>query len=98
MKIVLTISLMLALAVPSFAQRDTELYGYMRYSNRSAARGVVVTIGNFSVASDDKGFYKISYLRRGVKEVLVTPPGKHTRSFRVIVGDRATQRDFTIDW
>jgi hypothetical protein len=98
MKIVLTLSLTLLLMVSAFAQRDTELYGYIRYNNQSAARGVVVSIGNFSVATDQNGFYKIGYLRPGVKEVFITPPGKQTRSFRVVVGNNATHRDFTIDW
>lgn len=98
MKAVLTISLILVFLVPAFAQRDSELYGYVRYANNSAARGVIVSIGNFSVATDANGYYKMGYLRPGLKVVLITPPGKETRSFKVLVGSSPTQRDFIVDW
>jgi hypothetical protein len=77
---------------------DSALSGYVRYGNSSAAKGVVLSIGNFSVTSDGGGYYQIGYLRPGVKTVWVTPPGRQARSFSVQVGARPTQKDFVVDW
>ena len=100
MKAVLSISLILILvaAAAATAPADTALSGYVRYQNNSAAKGVVVSIGNFSVTTDANGYYRIDYLRPGVKTVLVTPTGRQTRSFQVQVGASPTQRDFRVDW
>jgi hypothetical protein len=76
---------------------NSELSGYVRYGS-SPAKGVVLSIGNFSVTSDGNGYYKLGYLRPGVKTVWVTPPGKQARSFSVQVGAGPTQKDFVVDW
>ena len=100
MKAVLSISLMLIIVVAAAAtpQKDTALSGYVRYTNKAAAKGVVLSVGSFSVTTDANGYYRIGYLRPGAKTVLVTPPGKQTRSFPIQVGANSTQKDFTIDW
>lgn len=100
MKAIRIISLILILvaAAAATAQPDTALSGYVRYKNNSAARGVVLSVGNFNVTTDANGYYKMGYLKPGTKVVLVTPPGKQTRSFTVQVGATPTQKDFFVDW
>jgi hypothetical protein len=98
MKFAISFTLVLVLVTVTLAQRSSELSGYVRYSDNSPARGVILSIGNFSVATDANGFYKMSYLAPGVKAVAVTPPKKITRTFRVVVNNNPTQRDFKVDW
>lgn len=98
MKVVLGFSLILFLAVAGAAQRASELSGYLRYKDKSAAKGVVVSIGNFSVVTDANGYYKVSYLKPGLKVVSITPPDKATRSFKVMIGTKPTQKDFVVNW
>lgn len=98
MKAIRIVSLILILVAAAAAQPDTALSGYVRYSNRTAAKGVVLSVGNFSVTTDANGYYKMGYLRPGAKVVSITPPGKQTKSFPVQVGAAPTQKDFTIDW
>lgn len=100
MKIVLSISLTLILILVAAAapQRDSQLSGYVRYNNRTAAKGVVLSVGSFSVTTDVNGYYRIGYLKPGAKMVSITPPGKPTKSFPVQVGANPTQRDFNVDW
>jgi hypothetical protein len=80
------------------AQGGSELSGHVQYGNGAAAKGVVLSIGNFSVTSDGSGYYKIGYLNPGMKTVWVTPPGKQAKSFQVQVGASGTQRNFVVDW
>ena len=98
MKVVLGFSLILLLAVAGAAQHASELSGYLRYKDKSAAKGVVVSIGNFSVVTDDNGYYKVTYLKPGLKVVSITPPNKATRSFKVMIGTKPTQKDFVVNW
>jgi hypothetical protein len=98
MKTTLCIALLFVCLVAAAAQRPTELYGHIRNSDNSPARGVVVGIGNLNVTSDNAGNYRLTYVKPGTNVVSLTPSGKATRSFRVAVGSAPTQQDFKIDW
>ncbi len=98
MKTALCVTLMFVCLVAAAAQRPTELYGHIRNSDNSPARGVVVSVGNLNVTSDNAGNYKLAFVKPGTNVVSLTPSGKATRSFRVAVGSAPTQQDFTIDW
>jgi hypothetical protein len=98
MKTVLCVTLMFVCLVAAAAQRPTELYGHIRNSDNSPARGVVVSIGNLNVTSDNDGNYRLTFVKPGTNVVSLTPARKATRSFRVAVGSAPTQQDFTIDW
>ena len=98
MKIGLSFTLVLFLVIAALAQSSSELSGYVRYGDNSPVRGAVLTIGNFNVATDGNGYYKMSYLRPGQKMVSVTPPNKETHYFPVVVNNGPTQRDFTVNW
>jgi hypothetical protein len=98
MKTTLCITLLFVCLVAAAAQRPTELYGHIRNSDNSPARGVVVGIGNLNVTSDNAGNYRLTYVKPGTNVVSLTPSGKATRSFRVAVGSAPTQQDFKIDW
>lgn len=98
MKFALSFTLVLFLVMAALAQDSSELSGYVRNSDNTPAKGVIVSIGNFNVATDAKGYYKMGYLKPGVKAVAVTPPNRTTRTFRVVVNNSPTQRDFRIDW
>src|SRR5262245_48890416 len=99
MKTVLSITVILILlAATTASQRDSELSGFVRYQNNTAARGVVLSIGNFNVTTDVNGYYKMGYVKPGVKTVWVTPPGKQARSFQVQIDANPTRRDFTVNW
>lgn len=98
MKFTLSFTLVLILVIAAFAQSSSELSGYVRYGDNSPVSGAVVGIGNFNVATDRNGYYKISYLRPGLKQVSVTPPNKETHIVPVVVNSTPTQRDFTVNW
>ena len=98
MKVVLSFSLILVLVVAGAAQRASELSGYLLYKDKSPAKGVVVSIGNFYVVTDANGYYKVTYLKPGLKVVSITPPDKATRSFKVMNGTKPTQKDFVVNW
>ena len=116
MKVVLSFSLILVLVVAGAAQRASELSGYLLYKDKSPAKGVVVSIGNFNVVTDANGYYyqnhsvsltkmtdangyyKVTYLKPGLKVVSITPPNKATRSFKVMIGTKPTQKDFVVNW
>ena len=96
--VLLATSISICLAVAAMAQSQTELYGYVKYSNNSPAGAVAVSINGYSVATDDNGYYKIAFLKPGPATVLVSPRGKPTHSFKVMIGTTPTQKDFVIDW
>ena len=98
MKFALSFTLVLVLVIATLAQNASELSGYVRYRDNSPVRGAIVTIGNFNVATDEKGFYKMTSLRPGMKIVSVSPPNRKTRDFPVRVNTTPTQRDFRVDW
>ena len=101
MRTIRIISLLLILVAVAAAavQPDSALSGYVRNKgNNSPVKGVVVSVGNFNVTTDANGFYRLGYLKPGTKIVLVTPPGRQTRSFTVQVGANPTQKDFFVDW
>ena len=85
-------------ATLALAQKSTQLYGYVKYSNGSPASGVVLTLGNYSVTTDKSGYYKMTFLRPGRFGVSVTPPGKKTVTIRVVINSTPTKADFTITW
>lgn len=80
------------------ARRSSQLYGYVTYSDNSAAKGVVVGVGDFNVITNDAGYYKVASVSGGDNVVSITPPGKTTRSFPVSIGSGPTQKDFKVDW
>lgn len=84
--------------IPAVSQQSTQLSGYVKYNNNTAAKGVVVTIGTYSVVSDANGYYTFNYLKPGVTAVSVSPRGKRTKVFRVTISSTPTTRDFVIDW
>jgi len=98
MKAFLAISLTLFFLAAVAAQTSSQLSGYVRNKDKLPVKGVVVTIGDFGVATDANGYYKLSYLKPGTKIVSISPPGKVTRSFKVTVTSRPTQRDFVVYW
>ena len=98
MKFALSFTLVLVLVIAALAQNSSELSGYVRYRDNSPVRGAILSIGNFNVATDNNGYYKMSSLRPGVKAVSVSPPDKGTRTFRVVVNNTPTLYDFKVDW
>lgn len=84
--------------VPAVAQQTTQLSGYVKYTNKTAAKGVVMTIGSYSVVTDANGYYKFSYLKPGATKISISPPGKRTRVFKITILTRPTLKDFPIDW
>jgi hypothetical protein len=97
MKILLSSTIFVCLVL-SMAQNSTEMYGRVTYANGAAASGVVLTIGNYSVTSDQDGNYKMTFLRPGTNTVTVSPPSKATKAFRVTISPTPMRRDFPIDW
>ena len=98
MKAVLCSAVIFACVAPGVAGKSSELSGHVYYSNKTPAQGVVLSIGNYSVTTDKDGYYRMTFLRPGSQEVLVTPPDKATRSFTVTVESELTLKDFWIDW
>jgi len=98
MKFALSFTLVLVLVMAALAQNATELSGYVRYGNSAPVSGAIVTIGNFNVATNDRGYYRVGSLRPGPKVVSISPPNKETRAFRVTVANAPTQHDFVVDW
>jgi len=98
MKFALSFTLVLVLVMAALAQNATELSGYVRYSNNTPVSGAIVTIGNFNVSTNDRGYYRVGSLRPGTKVVSISPPNKETRSFPVVVNSAPTQRDFVVNW
>ena len=98
MKFALSFTLVLVLVVAAFAQNASELSGYVRNRDNSPVSGAIVTIGNFNVATNEKGYYRMTSLRPGLKLVSVSPPNRQTREFRVMVNSTPTQRDFMVTW
>ena len=98
MRAAFCVTLILVCLLTVAAQRSSQLFGYVTYSDNSAAKGVVVSVGDFNVATNDAGYYRVASVSSGENVVSITPPGKATRSFPVSVGSGPTQKDFRIDW
>ncbi len=98
MKVVLCTTVIFVCVVLAMAQKSSELNGHVWYSNKSPAEGVILTIGNYSVTTDKDGYYKITFLKPGLCRVLIKPPDKATRSFKVMIGSTPTQKDFVVNW
>jgi len=98
MKFALSFSLIMVLVIAAFAQNATELSGYVRNRDNSPVHGAIVTIGNFNVSTNERGYYRVASLRPGMKVVSVSPPNKETHTFRVMVNNTPTQHDFSVDW
>jgi hypothetical protein len=98
MKIFLSATMIFVCLVLCMAQNSTEMYGRVTYRDGSAASGVVLTIGNYSVTSDKNGEYRMTFLKPGVNTVAVSPPRKATRTFKVTISPTAMRKDFPIDW
>lgn len=81
----------------AMAQQTSELYGWVTY-NKSPVPGVVLTMGNYSVATDKNGYYKIPFLKPGRRTISIAPPGKATRSKTVTIESTPTRFDVPIDW
>ena len=97
MKILLSTTICVCLVL-CMAQNSTEMYGRVTYGDGSAASGVVLTIGNYSVTSDQDGNYKMTFLRPGANTVTVSPPNKAARAFRVTISPTPMRRDFPVNW
>jgi len=98
MKAVLCAVVILVCVLVAMAQQTSELYGWVKYTNQSPAQGVVLTLGNYSVATDRNGYYKIPFLRPGTRAISIAPPGKATRSRPVKIEATPTRFDVQIDW
>lgn len=100
MKAALCSAVILACVALVMAGKSTELYGHVYYSDKTPAPGVVLSIGNYSVTSEQDGSYRMTFLRPGSQVVLVKPPGKDkvTRPFRVTIKSEPTLKDFLINW
>ena len=98
MKAALCAAAILVCVLVVMAQQTSELYGWVKYSNQSPAQGVVLTMGNYSVATDKDGYYKITFLKPGRRTISITPPGKATRSKPVKIEAKPTRFDVHIDW
>jgi hypothetical protein len=98
MKAVLCAIAILVCFLVAMAQQTSELYGWVKNPNQSPAAGVVLTMGNYSVATDRNGYYKIPFLRPGPRTISIAPPGKATRSRPVKIEAQPTRFDVKIDW
>lgn len=98
MKAVLCSAVIFASVALAVAGKPSELSGHVYYINKTPAEGVVLSIGNYSVTTNKDGYYRMTFLRPGSQEVLITPPNKATRSFTVTVESEPTFKDFWIDW
>jgi carboxypeptidase family protein len=99
MKILIsTTMIFVCLVLGIAAQRSTEMSGRVTNRDGSAASGVVLTIGNYSVTTDREGNYKMTFLRPGVNTVAVSPPRKPTRTLKVTISPTPMRKDFLIDW
>jgi hypothetical protein len=92
-----TVAILVCVLV-AMAQPTSELFGWVKYNNQSPAEGVVLTLGNYSVATDKDGHYRIPFLRPGPRKLLIAPPGKETRSRDITIEATATRVDVNIDW
>lgn len=97
-KVTIIGALICFLASALAAQNNSELNGNVMWSNKSPAKGVVMIIDRYSVATDEKGYYRFSSLKPGEYTVVVSPPNKPAHYFKVTILDRPTQQNFTIDW
>jgi hypothetical protein len=98
MKLALCAVTILVCFLVAMAQQTSELYGWVKDSNQSPAQGVVLTMGNYSVATDRNGYYKITFLKPGSRTISITPPGRATRSKPVKIDPKPTRFDVKIDW
>ena len=80
------------------AQQASELNGYVTYPNKSPVPGVVLTMGNYSVVTDKNGYYRMTFLKPGVRTISISPPGKATRSRPVKILPTPTRLDIQVDW
>lgn len=98
MKIAIGVVLLSFFIIAAIAQTQSGLYGCVKFKNYTPARGVIVSIGSYSVSTNADGCYKLAFLKPGVRVVSVSPPGKPSRSYRVTIGRTPTEKNFTIDW
>src|SRR5215813_10603890 len=89
---------LICLIATAFAVQNSELNGYVTWQDRSPAKGVVMIIGRYSITTDEMGYYKFSFLQPGEYTVVVSPPRKPSRFFKVKVADKFTHQDYTINW
>ena len=52
-----TLILVCLITVAAHRSSSSQLFGYVTYNDNSAAKGVVVTVGDFNVATNDAGYY-----------------------------------------
>jgi len=90
----IVLSMLTGLAVA----QSSSLFGSVRWQTGGAAVGVTVSIGGYNVVTDKTGSYRFGFLRPGTYIVVISPPGKPSRSFKVAVAGNALRRDFTINW
>ena len=84
--VVLSFILIFLIFTISFAQVEIyELEGWVKYQNNEPARGVTMSIGRYSLFTDQHGYYKFSFLRSGVHIISIGPPKKSIRSVKVII-------------
>jgi hypothetical protein len=95
--VVLVLVPFLVLVTPVHAQ-TTRLEGVVTLRDGKPAPGVTMTIGSYSVVTDQSGHYGFDYLRPGQYVVTVSPRDKRPRSFPVTVNIIRKPYDFRIDW
>jgi hypothetical protein len=97
-KIIILGALICYLASALAAQNNSELNGYVTWPSNAPAKGVVMIIDRYSIATDEKGYYRFSSLKPGEYTVVVSPPNKQSHYFKVTISAKPTQQNFTIDW
>jgi len=83
-------------AIPVVAE-FSQLYGRVRWQSGQPAQGVTMSIGGYSIVTDQNGHYRFSSIHPGLYVISISPPRRPTRSFRVNITG-STQQDFTINW
>lgn len=98
MKAALLAILIMACIAVTMAQQQSELSGFVKYNNKTAARGVIVTIGTYSVVTNKDGYYRMTFVKPGSRVVSITPPYKATKYYKVRIEMSPTRKDFEINW
>jgi hypothetical protein len=75
-----------------------ELSGRVKWRNNTPAQGVTMTIGAYSVVTDQHGIYSFKFLNPGRYVLVIGASGKPSRSFWVSISEVSNQQDFIINW
>lgn len=96
-KITLLVVLICLFSATPVVAKFGQLYGWVRWQNGQPAQGVTMSIGGYSIVTNQKGYYGFSSIYPGLYVISISPPRRPTRSFRVNITG-STQQDFIINW